>query len=374
MKLDTRDTFSYSAVQSFLTCPAKYYFSYTEKLRRQNPAPSLATVLGLCVHAAMRDALLTWHAGNYVDTPSQREKVRQVVDWTVGKFVNENCPLLSQYDAETLASLGITQDVDPMVEWELMGRKAAQIAMNTLDDLGMPHRYRVVKHARTGDLLLEWPFKIALDPYGVEGDFTGVIDAVLFDTATSQTVVVDWKVRRSFQEWGTGKLSSQLPLYIYALTLDHALSEDVHAADTGIVYQIRAELPAHPKVNKDGSMSRAACATTWAVYRAALLECGLDPADYADMEAKLRGSKFFDPQIYTYSPETQRNFFAEFVRAALVIQTVVARPRALGYACRMCEFADLCDAYVRGYDEDYVRATRYHSLLDELEETEDADL
>jgi hypothetical protein len=100
-------------------------------------------------------------------------------------------------------------------------------------------------------------------------------------------------------------------------------------------------------------MSRRKITSDWPTYEATLLEKGLDPADYIEeMQPKLADVEFFRPIMVFRSAEIAKIFWANMLSYAITIIDTEKFPMALGYACRNCQFAALCQARIYGYDEE----------------------
>jgi hypothetical protein len=78
----------------------------------------------------------------------------------------------------------------------------------------------------------------------------------------------------------------------------------------GTIYnQILGRLPAVPKVNKDGSVSRAAVYTDWKTYSDFVVKKKQDPKDYSEMKEKLADFKFFQ-RNHIFRPLIETRLFA----------------------------------------------------------------
>lgn len=112
--------------------------------------------------------------------------------------------------------------------------------------------------------------------------YTCIPDWVAEDLDGGGVWVLDYKIRKQYHPLDAEEVNVQFPAYQYVLAR-------LGLATTGsVMVQVKARVPAVPKLNMNGAMSRAKIATTWDLYKEELIKNGLDPADYeGDMKAKL---------------------------------------------------------------------------------------
>lgn len=99
--------------------------------------------------------------------------------------------------------------------------------------------------------------------------------------------VVDFKTRSSFYDEESEDVNLQNAVY-QRLVQDHY---GITVAGT-LTFQVRSDRSKTPKVNKNGTLSKAAIVCDWETYEAAVIEAGQDPADYQDMKDKLSTVEF----------------------------------------------------------------------------------
>lgn len=187
--------------------------------------------------------------------------------------------------------------------------------------------------------------------------FVGVVDWVAREKHTNTIWVLDHKSRVNIQPDEMEDYSVQLAVYQRLLW-----EFDIHTVGS-ITYQIRSAVPAIPKQNKDGSMSRADIATDWETYRDCLLEAGLDPLGYVDMQSRLEQKVFFKlTKVY------RSNELIESIWKSAVVDTVrelnkayreyekgKTPPRNMhSVNCRLCSSREWCQAELRGMDTSYL--------------------
>jgi hypothetical protein len=105
--------------------------------------------------------------------------------------------------------------------------------------------------------------------------------------------VLDWKIRKSFTPKDAEDVNVQFPAYQYGL-------ERIGLGTTGsIMFQSKSRQESVPRLNQNGSMSRAQIACSWDTYQRYLLEEGLNPDDYiADMKPKLVTEFYREDRVY----------------------------------------------------------------------------
>lgn len=186
----------------------------------------------------------------------------------------------------------------------------------------------------TGELAVELKLDVPLRNWK---GFTGFCDLVIKDRQANLWVV-DYKSRAAIQPDENEEYNAQLAIYQYMLKKQYGL--DVVGT---ITFQIRREVPKQPKRNKDGSMSRAACATDWPTYKQALIDVELDPADYADMQEKLNEREYFRLSTLYRSPETLTGLWDMVQRQAWNISAVKHPIRNMtGTHCLSCWAKEWC--------------------------------
>jgi len=146
------------------------------------------------------------------------------------------------------------------------------------------------------------------------------------------------------------ELDGQIGVYQYAA---HRLGYPV----VGTIYnQLMARLPAEPKLNKDGTVSRARVYTDWPAYREFLVKQGQDPADYREMENKLADFTFFQ-RSHVYRPLIEvRLFTRDMERRIWDMRSThkhIYRSESF-IVCGRCPYRELCLESVKGGDIEYI--------------------
>jgi len=186
--------------------------------------------------------------------------------------------------------------------------------------------------------------------------FKGVIDWIATDNTDDSLWIFEHKTHRTFTvEDGADLL--QLPIYQHAAK---QLGLDIRGT---AVLQILPSLPERPKLNKNGTMSRAQIRSDWETYKTELLSAGLDPDDYKDeMIPKLEGVEWF-----RLSKTIRSNAEIEAIWNMIFLPAVkdicdkrkrIVRSRS-SFNCARCDYRRLCEAELFGGDVDFVRKTHY---------------
>lgn len=185
---------------------------------------------------------------------------------------------------------------------------------------------------------------------GEEFEFIWIADWVAKNKATELTWLIDWKSTMQFKDDRAHEFALQKMVYQHLLSLI-----DVTVSGSRVA-QIKPTQPAIPELNKNGSMSRKAISTTWDRYKQALEAEGLDPADYVDMQEKLKSPDDWFSWCSAYRSDAEcRNAWEEViiptVNRMANIPTKFASPiRNLGsLTCQnMCSVKLICMETLRG--------------------------
>ncbi|HOB43940.1 MAG TPA: PD-(D/E)XK nuclease family protein [Bacillota bacterium] len=340
----TKPLLSFSQISTYLRCRQEWWYVYQENLVPRVDARPLS--LGSAVHMGLATALREYYYG----TMPVEDGVRKGVEsWKERELARDD---LFEEEIEAIHQVGAD---------------AEQIAIRTLRKLPIDEWETVVDPA--GIPMIEYHFTIPLKGWG---GFHGYIDWVGRHKPTDQIWLVDWKVRGSFQPYEAEEVNLQNAAYQYAIF------RILRKPPVGtITFQISDKSPAKPKLNKDGTMSRALIKTDWETYKAALLEAGLNPDDYLDMAEKLSTVEFFRPAKEYRTLHTVRQVWKGVVEptAREIRRSNKIVVRNLGYrTCNGCAYRQLCLAELSGEDAGYIRETHYRlhtGMIDKFQEKED---
>lgn len=327
------DMVSCTQLQAYLSCPRRWSYSYVEGLRPRTERPYLTA--GRLIHRGF-EAAMRLRADGCED---------------VEAMVNAGLLAIKE-EAEEHALQFEGQSVEVLSD---AAREACEVFCEALPEFD-PTRWDVMRVGGVPALELHF-----WTPCPHSEGLHGYVDAVLRERATGQVWCVDYKFRSRLASEDDERFSLQRAVYARAC-------RDLGVPVTGtLTWQRLRRCEAVPKVLRDGSMSRAKIMCTWPRYRGALIEAGLDPADYEEMEGKLAGV-----EMSREIREVRSDEMLERVWGQVVVPTAmeVRRRREwqpLGVPmqcvpaldpmrCRLCPYAELCQAELRGYDADFVRA------------------
>lgn len=330
---------SVSQIQSFLSCPKKWSYGYLNNLAPRVER-SYLTIGKLC-HKGMETAM--WHRWKFPDTMDLDELTFQGVS-AMEDMWNEYMNVTPFLDEE-------------MPEQEQLFNDAKSIFTQALSEFN-PLKYDVLEvyDGKEERPALELHFAI---PCAGSKGLHGYIDSILVDRETGHTWCTDYKFRKSLSPDDEEQFNLQNSVYTWAC---HRMGIDI----TGTMTWQHCNTPAAtPKVNKDGSVSRAKVKTTWKMYAKFVKDLGLNPAEYSEMEEKLADVEFFRAtQEYRNMETVKRIWSTIVVPASYAIKRAGGpngknTPAMYPWNCKMCSFCSLCQAELRGYDVDYIKTTEY---------------
>lgn len=327
------DMVSCTQLQAYLSCPRRWSYAYVEGLRPRTERPYLTA--GRLIHRGFEAAMRLRAEGC--------EDVKVMV----------NAGLLAvKEEAEGYALEFDGQEVEVLSD---AAREACEVFCEALPEFD-PTRWDVMRVGGVPALELHF-----WTPCPHTGGLHGYVDAVLRERATGQVWCVDYKFRSRLASEDDERFSLQRAVYARAC-------RDLGVPVTGtLTWQRLRRAEAVPRLLRDGTMSRAKVMCTWPRYREALIEAGLDPEDYAEMEGKLAGV-----EMSREIREVRSDEMLERVWAQVVVPTAndvhyhrllhgrgesrACVPALDPMRCRLCPYAELCQAELRGYDADFVRA------------------
>ena len=332
---------SVSQIGTFLACRRRWEYSYVEDLRQRRERDYL-TVGKLC-HAGMEAAMRErWER--------QAERFLSIEELAeVGRTSMER--MWDDY-------MAVTDFLDEELpeQRELLAR-ALDVFSEALEEFD-PMRWMPVTVTRDGESAPALELHFVVPCAGSQG-LHGYIDAIMEDLVTGQVWCVDYKFRRTLTADDDERFNLQNAVYIMAC---RQMGIDVAGSMTWQHYNTPCSVP---KFNKDGSISRVKIRCTWPRFRRFVIDAGLDPADYADMEERLSEMRTFHVTQEVRSDEMVQRVWHDVVMGASM---EIDRAREVGgrqvpsmdpWTCRLCSFQSLCQAELRGYDVDYVREAEY---------------
>lgn len=348
---------SYSRIADKLRCDYKHDLHWNRRIAGRGFAPAMD--VGSACHLGLSTAL------------------KKLAEWQFEKPKRRPTPqLLKQLEAlaartasawfrDWLARRGGPQKAFPTAE-EHEAFIAAQEEATTV----APRAFRALEPARwetvwfDGKPLIEQAIVVPLA--GWDG-FVCHIDWVAHDLGAHTNWVMDWKFRGGLNPAEDEEVDLQLALYQKVVAI---LGIKTAGSAT---FQHRNSGPSEPKLNKDGSMSRARIATDWPTYEAALLRAKLNPDDYImDMKPKLDVVFHRLDRVYRPKPEvdalwdnvviglSRRIQYESEVHERYEQDGNVPAIRSMGRMnCRGCWAREFCLAELRGDDTDWLLKTSY---------------
>jgi len=200
------------------------------------------------------------------------------------------------------------------------------------------------------------------------GVLTGTFDALAVDVR-NRVWIIEHKTMTSPNTIENLVTDDQMTHYVWAAR--KLFKEPI----AGVVYDgIAKKLPTVPKINKDGTVSRANITTTGKIYAQAVVDSGGQIKDYQDIIDRLsQGSQFFTRIPVTFEgvdwTEIERSLAG--IYSEMSSDTVALYPNFQWQGCYDCWVKDLCTTrqfngdvasliaqkYVRGAGHRTVKAT-----------------
>jgi len=317
---------SYSQLSTYLSCKYRWYLQYVLGIRPKMRTAPLE--IGDAVHRGLAAFLL----GNDPETG-------------VAEWYKEAIAAQPFEDAELAAKID---------EYRDSARIIVTRALAGIEKAG----YWSYMNPETGEPYVESSLFVPVPKW--DAGLVAKIDWMAFDPSTKTVWITDFKTRNYFtteqDEWA----NLQNTIYLAA-----ALFHEIEAVGT-LTIQITNTAPKLPKRTKDGGMSRALVACDWETYRDALLEAGLDPADYeADMKPKLEGREMVRITPVIRSVKSVERIWNEIVEPLAEEMSTQYRMASEGDAalvpydcvrnmsprtCNYCGLRSLCHGILRGQD------------------------
>lgn len=319
------DQYSFSQIRQFLNCQNQWYLRYVERIKKVEI--KRPPTLGSAVHEGIAARIKGVDAQFRID--AYMENLREELQ----PYMEMNPHLIE--------------------DWEVVSGEVETHAMRLVDmwtkwiELD---QWETVVHSEYGPMVERRMVEGCYDPVSdYNFNMVWIADWVAKHKKTGLTWVIDWKSKTQFAPESHHEFNLQKMMYQLLLW-----ENDIEVCGSRIA-QILSKAPSYPKVNKDGSMSRAACATTWEIYENELLKNGLNPEDYADMRGKLKTADDWFNWQYAYRRiEECQNAWASVIlptiRAMKKVRENGEPIRNLGsLTCtQMCSMGLVCMETLRG--------------------------
>ena len=221
--------------------------------------------------------------------------------------------------------------------------------------------------------LIEFPMRVPWDWSNYWAGYQGTLDLVARETDNGNAWLIDTKSRKNLMRPDYDEAQTQAPGYQHLLRVQHG----IELAGTATL-QVRRAVPEVPTVNKTKrkgedkpGMSRSKIKTDWETYRKALIDAGMDPEDYADMQVKLKPFDSFETvfrssaevaRVWSMLEQTAREMERELMLLPPVEPGRLHLPLARNlnpYNCAGCKTKTWCLADLRDHDLDFLSKTEY---------------
>ncbi len=303
----------YSEIASWLKCPRQHYYAW--QLELEPLQPNFKMIYGLLFHKGME---AFWK--------------RQLIELEVSNYAKE---LQSKY-ATSLEEEDLA----------LIHKQAIAV----LDNINKAIKeFKCEQYECIG---AELEIKVELV---ISVGLVGHIDAVLRDKETGEIWIVDYKTRTKFKDDEEELYNLQLSLY--TKMLESRLGCKIAGT---MIWQVSNRLEESPRMLKSGTMSREKINCSWDKYKKCLLEKGLDPADYFDMQRKLDLKSEFSCLVNRKDPMIIDTIFNETIDILFSMRDNNIKHRNLiPNNCNFCDYKKICRAELSGMSTDLILKNNY---------------
>lgn len=319
-----------SSIKTWRHCHKAYDYKYIQKLTKRHTPNAL--IRGTIVHAM-------------IEAKAKGEDPWEIFD----NYMEENYKVFNEEEEY----FGIEEMISDIMEGYFSYYKN--------DDL-FP--------VKVGDRYAEHSFSVPLIP---EENiyFGGIIDMIVKDSK-GRIWLMDHKTHKILPKGDVAYLNIQSNLYAWAMS-----QSDQLPSPEGMVWNyIRWKQPSKPQVLKNGSLSKTSkIDTTWAIYKKAVREAGLDIKDYQDMEEVLKGKEedFYVRHYLPFNKHVQEEILKDTKSTAMEIKYKAGKlkDRNITRDCSWCEFYSLCQAELKGLDTSTILKFDFMEKKDDNEETDE---
>ncbi len=324
----TKEIISYSRLAEWTTCRYRWKLRYIDKIAaRMDARPP---TLGDAIHRGMAAVML------------EKDHALAIDEWGE-EYLRENIiPVGGAEDVITAGARELNFQIEELIDEVTSTAKG--IVERTSKVFG-PNQWEPVEinGVPAVEINLQSPIR-------GWGGYQGFLDLVAREKETGLIWVIDYKTRQQLQSETIEEVNLQMASYQY-LALRHGVP-----TVGSLTFQILAKEPSIPKLNKDGTMSRQKIATDWTTYRQALVENGLDPADYAEMEEKLNVEFWRESRAYRSVLEIKNTWREVIQRMAWDMRRRTPHYwRKMNiFNCRQCWAREYCLEELRGGDTDFL--------------------
>lgn len=338
---------SVSQIQTFMSCSKKWEYNYIEELTPRVERPFLS--IGKLCHKGMQAAMQYKWEWEHTLRYCREDALRAA-----------HVAMLSEHNEYVRANSFLAEE---MPDIEQILTDAEEVFTQAFWEFDID-KYEVLTLKKDGEEIpaLELHFAVPCPP--TKG-LHGYIDAILKDKTTGFLWCVDYKFRKTLAPDEEEATNIQNAVYTYACG---KMGIDI----TGTMTWQHVNTPAaEPVLLKGGKVSRAKIKTTWAKYEMFCRANGIDPEPYREeMEEKLADIEWFRPTYEYRNPETIKRMWEQCIapaakainklRNASKKKSNLDTYRSLyPWNCKMCQYKDLCQAELRGYDAEAMRSAQF---------------
>lgn len=354
-------TVSHTEMSTFLTCQRKHELAYHSNLQRIPSGANKARYYGTAFHAAMAYNLFYYNKPLKERVLGARKAADDAIrELTIQNKVVRNSDGIDVIDHEYYNMILEIKDAMPYI----LDYAIPKIDFERYRPIRFGELMETGKPSKDTQYVIEWKFQY--------GDFTGIIDCVLFDNVLNEYVLVDWKLRYVFPNDDAASLDGQLPFYA-------AILNEMGASITKtIMWQFRRNPPQPARINKNGTPSIAAQSTTFEYWWSTLpsdLQKRLDRNEWALLlEDKVKSERDFCNQVVNEVTPISSSMALQNAELTLkAINTAkqnfdngIPAPALLGgQTCQYCDFFKICSTIRYGQNPKDIIALEYQSRTNE---------
>lgn len=322
-------TVSQSMLKTYRRCHKAFDYKYRQNLQKRKKGAALAR--GICVH-------------QMIEAKASGQDPWEAFE----KYELENQPLFLEQDEEYAGMLDMITTI-----------MEGYFAFYKNDEL---------KPVKIGNKYAEHRFCV---PLTKDIDLEGGIDMIV-EHKSLGIGLEDHKTHKTLPTGDIAYSNVQSALYAWAMRQ----SDELPNPEYMVWNYIRWKEPTKPKLLKSGAMSKSVSDTTWKVYRRALIEAGLDPNDYKDVEEQLKGKEndFYVRQYLPLNNTIIENIKEDAISTAnQILYDKGLSDRNITKDCTWCEFYPLCQAQLKGLDHKMIMDLEYQLREKKEEEPQESE-
>lgn len=173
--------------------------------------------------------------------------------------------------------------------------------------------------------------------------FEGKADLVYYDVHSDSVAILDWKsFKTAIPDVDYRMLDSQMHLYLW---MGGDTVQRWKPIDHAVLMYVSMKQPGHPRINKDGSLSKAQWTGTELSYRDWCGRVGREPDPDVLWRLAVK-PKHYKEVVVPNSPAAQKAVLSQADATMEAIGTVASRDREpiqnVTYNCSRCPYSSLC--------------------------------